>query len=383
LSLCPECGAPAHRICKAGFRSTSSGKVQRFLCKDCEHRFTLKSSQDLKKNPEHTKTCQICVSVEGAKNLVKVEPCKDGLAGATADFNGKLVESLWHVEKYRSYMKKQGFASSTVDRTIRLLRTLANRGANLLEPESVKLTIANQDHWKNTTKEHAVTAYNGFLKMLGKTWEPPKYNRVRKLPFIPQEREIDSLISGCSWRYSAFLKLLKETGMRSGEAWNLQWIDVDFERRSVSITPEKGSNPRILPISTELVAMLKALPKKSEKVFVGSLRHFRRGFRKQRKRISAKLRNPRINSITFHTLRHWKATMEYNKTKDLIHVQGILGHRSILSTRMYTQLVNFKEDDCHAKVAHNVNEACELVKQGFRYETGEYNDGGKIFRKPK
>jgi len=50
---------------------------------------------------------------------------------------------------------------------------------------------------------------------------------------------------------------------------------------------------------------------------------------------------------------------------------------------MYTQLVNFKEDDYHIKVARNVEEACELVKSGFQYVTGEYKDGGKIFKKPK
>jgi len=36
-----------------------------------------------------------------------------------------------------------------------------------------------------------------------------------------------------------------------------------------------------------------------------------------------------------------------------------------------------------SKVAHNVKEACELVDVGFEFVTGEYNDGGKIFRKPK
>ena len=59
------------------------------------------------------------------------------------------------------------------------------------------------------------------------------------------------------------------------------------------------------------------------------------------------------------------------------------GHRGILSTMMYTQLVNFREDDYHVNVATNVKEACELVKSGFQYVTGEYGDGGKIFKKPK
>jgi len=37
--------------------------------------------------------------------------------------------------------------------------------------------------------------------------------------------------------------------MRCGEAAKLKWVDVDFERRTVSVRAEKGSDPRILPIS--------------------------------------------------------------------------------------------------------------------------------------
>ena len=280
-------------------------------------------------------------------------------------------------------MKKQGYAESTITRRVKLLKTLNKRGGNLLDPESIKLVIAEQENWKTTTKEHAVTAYTSFLRILNIKWNPPKYLRVRKLPFIPSEVEVNDLISGCNKKTCAFLKLLKETGIRSGEAWQLQWTDFNFENRIVSITPEKGSNPRALPISNELISMLKAFPKKASKVFNGSIRHFRRNYRRQRKRIAQKLQNPRINHITFHTFRHFKATMEYHKTKDIIHVKQILGHKSINSTMLYTQLVSFKENDYHVKVANNVKEACELVKSGFRYVTGEYTDGGKIFRKPK
>lgn len=75
--------------------------------------------------------------------------------------------------------------------------------------------------------------------------------------------------------------------------------------------------------------------------------------------------------------------MEYHKTNNLMLVQQILGHRSILSTIGYTHLVKFRPDDYVVEVAKNVKEACGLVKAGFQYVTGEYDDGGKIFRKPK
>jgi len=47
---------------------------------------------------------------------------------------------------------------------------------------------------------------------------------------------------------------------------------------------------------------------------------------------SGKLNNPRILKIVLHALHHWKATMEYHKTKEIIHVMQILGHREIKFT---------------------------------------------------
>jgi integrase len=61
---------------------------------------------------------------------------------------------------------------------------------------------------------------------------------------------------------AALLQFLKETGARIGEALRLKWTDLDFERRVVSITPEKGSKPRILPISEKLIGMINILPRK-------------------------------------------------------------------------------------------------------------------------
>jgi hypothetical protein len=58
-----------------------------------------------------------------------------------------------------------------------------------------------------------------------------------------------------------------------------------------------------------------------------------------------------------------------------------LGHHNIQSTQIYTHLVNFEDDEWIVKVAHNVDEVCNLVKVSFQYVTGDYTDGEKIFRK--
>lgn len=102
---------------------------------------------------------------------------------------------------------------------------------------------------------------------------------------------------------------------------------------------------------------------------------------KQRKKISYKLQNPRINRITFHSLRHFYGTIEYNRTKDILHVKERLGHRNINSTLIYTHLVNFEGDEYHTSVAKNLKKDQELLEAGFEYVTER--DGAKIYRKRK
>jgi len=315
-------------------------------------------------------------------NLAEVESrIQEKAAGATTTQASELSISKSKIIEFAWWMKKEGFAEATITRRARILTTLTRRGADLLDPESVKGTIAKQQTWNLKTKEIAVEAYACFLKMVGGKWDPPIYKPVRKLPFIPTEQEIDSLIAGCNRKTSAFLQLLKETGMRCGEAWMLKLIDVDFENRLVKVTPEKCGDPRALKMSSKLVAMLNALPKTQPEVFKGSLRHFARSFRRQRLKVANKLQNQRILQITFHTFRHWKATMEYAHTKDILHVMKLLGHRSIQNTLLYTQLVNFEGDEFHSATAKSVEEAQKLVEVGFEYVC-DFNEV-KLFRKRK
>ena len=187
---------------------------------------------------------------------------------------------------------------------------------------------------------------------------------------------------------ATFLQLLKETGIRSGEAWQLTHNDIDTVTQTIRITAEKNSNPRIFHISQKLAAMLENLPQTSdEELFSGqskSLNHHRDGYNQQRKRISNKLKNPRLLRITFHTLRHFKGTMEYHRTKDILHVMQVLGHKSIKNTLLYVQLAEelFKDQQEYiSKVAKTPKDACSLIEAGFEYVCDV--DDAKIFRKRK
>jgi site-specific recombinase XerC len=105
--------------------------------------------------------------------------------------------------------------------------------------------------------------------------------------------------------------------------------------------------------------------------------------RGSRAKITENTKNPRLKRITFHTFRHWKATMEYHKTKDILHVMKMLGHKNINNTLMYTQLIKTDEDEFVSKVAKTGDETCELIELGYEYVTEFKDKGIKIFRKRK
>jgi integrase len=237
-------------------------------------------------------------------------------------------------------------------------------------------------------KENLSNHLERFYKWKDISFNKPRYTRVSKLPFIPTETEIDQLIGGVGKKTAAFLQFLKETGVRPGEAYAIKWIDIDAERSVVNIVPEKGSNPRQPKISSRLIAMLSALPHNWAYIFHRPeadsgilLDHFRRVFDRQRMKVSEKLENPRLRQISFKTLRHYRATVFYHQTKDILATMQMLGHRNIRNTLVYTHLVNWESDDFVCKVSKTVKEATELVESGFDYVCDV--EGYKLFRKRK
>ena len=376
---CPEC--TSQRLWKDGIRKTLQGDVQRYLCRDCGLRFSnspLKENfrQEISRSSSIGSTCQIGATPKAhglVKNLVKVEPLKEGPAGATktdkATIKGLIVQ-------FAFWLQKEGHKNSSYPQ---ILKRLANNGADLLDPESVKETIAKRK-CKDGTKILEVYAYDAFTRMLNIEWSKPHYVQEEILPFIPEERELDQLIAACkSKRMAAFLQTLKETFADPGEALKLRWIDLTGN--VISIRPVKGHSPRQLTISNKLIAMLNSLPRTEERIFPTTYTIMNRIFWRMKKRVANIVENPRLKAVTFNTFRHWGATMIYHQTRNLLLVKKILGHKRIDSTLKYTQLVCLKEDEYDVTAATTIEEDQELLKAGFEYVT-ERNDV-KLYRRPK
>ena len=280
-------------------------------------------------------------------------------------------------------MKKQGKANETITTTIQKLKRL-DKQCNINNPEEVKEVLANTT-WKNSSKHNVAVVYTGYLKYIGKKWERPKYKKQTALPFIPTEKELDTLIDKGTPKTSLLLQLLKETGARIGEATETKWTDIDLKRKTIHILAEKGSNSRILPISNKLINMLNKTHKQNEKIFPRNKHTLRITYEALRKRTANTEKNPRLNRITFHTFRHWKATTEYHNTKDIIHVKQLLGHKSIDSTMVYiniesaTHLTQHNQYTCTQ--ATTIEEITKLIENGHEYITDV--NGVKLFRKRK
>ena len=281
-------------------------------------------------------------------------------------------------------MKNNGRAENTYTARNRSLRQLA-RTCNLRNPEQIKAKIAELKI-KKSTKHKIVNSYGNFLEYLKIKWEPPTYKPDETLPFIPMEKEIDELIASLGNKTAPLVQLLKETGMRGEEAMLLKWQAIDTQQKTVNITPAKGSNPRILSISDKTIAMVNGMPKREEKIFYQKLSVYRTAYCKQRKRTSRKLSNPRILQIGFHTLRHWKGTTEYHNTKDIKHVQYILGHKHSDTTDIYINLEQASflttTDEWNTKISHNTEEEIELINAGFQLVRA-INQTTAIYKKRK
>ena len=57
--------------------------------------------------------------------------------------------------------------------------------------------------------------------------------------------------------------------------------------------------------------------------------------------------------------------MEYHKTKDILHVKKLLGHKNIQNTLVYTHLINFESEEFVCKVAKTLEECIQLLEAGL------------------
>lgn len=142
------------------------------------------------------------------------------------------------------------------------------------------------------------------------------------------------------------------TGMRIGEVCALQWQDVDFNQRIITVrhtvervyncelkstekiqsSPKTRNSCREIPVSKQLFQCLKTVKKKSTSPFVVGTSEHSKEPRVYRDYFSRLLKRLGIPQIVFHGLRHTFATRCIESLCDYKTVSVILGHSNVATT---------------------------------------------------
>ncbi len=281
-------------------------------------------------------------------------------------------------------MKKEAYAESTIRATGKRLRHLA-KNCSLENPEFVKGFIASKN-CSMAFKESLVEAYDIYCRANEIEWSKPFYQRYDRQPKIPTEEKLNMIIANASRKFALILSMMRDLGTRPIELTWLKVKDVDLDSGAVTITSAKYCVGRTLKVKPNTLAMLKTYVSEkklnqNDLLFPMQSSSISESYRRIRNRLSDKIGDASFKAIRLYDFRHFKASMTYHQTKDLLFVKNILGHKDLRTTLRYTQLIDFPNDEWFSAVAKNLQEACQLVEQGFEYVTEM--DNVKIFRKRK
>jgi integrase len=161
-------------------------------------------------------------------------------------------------------------------------------------------------------------------------------------------------VSGTCDHLTPIVLIALNTGMRRGELFSMQWIDIDFKAKNLAVRGEnsKTSKTRIIPLNNEAFSVLMKWEKQTTKklfIFPGKndkkLTDIKTAFKNLLKlakimtTAEAKQKElPIINGFWFHALRHTFASKLAMKGVDLNTIRELLGHSDIKMTMRYAHL---------------------------------------------
>ena len=250
------------------------------------------------------------------------------------------------IYKYLEYMESKNISSALDISYNNLLDYLKYLDDNKYEVSSVARKIVSIKAF------HKYLSENYNVVDISTNINTPKF--YRKLPNILTIEEVDNLLdikldTPFDYRNKAMLELMYSSGLRVSELINLELSDIDLNNNYVRCFG-KGSKERIVPVgeySSKYLSIYineyRDSMKKgyyTEKIFLNNhgKEMTRQGFFKIIKKIA---KDKDINkNITPHMLRHSFATHLLNNGADLRTIQEMLGHSSISTTQIYTNVTN-------------------------------------------
>lgn len=224
------------------------------------------------------------------------------------------------------------------------------------KPKSVKRKIAALKAFFHYLEEEEILPENPFHKLKIHMQQPKTLPRVVPLHLIEAMlrtayAEIGDTKGNAhrtAVRDAAVMEMLFATGVRVSELCGLNVKDVDFSRACIMVWG-KGAKERLLYIGNiEVLDTLKRYLSLSDHSTDSPLFLNKRGNRLSEQSVRTILRKYEQKAnltlhVTPHMFRHSFATLLLEEGVDIRYIQKMLGHSSIVTTQIYTDVATAKQ----------------------------------------
>ena len=168
------------------------------------------------------------------------------------------------------------------------------------------------------------------------------FKETPKEPRSLDKEEVTRLLQECPTHIYALVATALNTGLRRDELFHLEWSDLDFKKRTITVRNKedwhtKNYESRTIPMNSFLFEVLRNHPRhiNSNYVFCNPQGKVWNSIRRS---LSNAAKRAGIGHIGLHALRHTFASQLVMASVDLRTVQKWMGHKSIKTTMRYAHL---------------------------------------------
>jgi len=181
-----------------------------------------------------------------------------------------------------------------------------------------------------------------YEKVLNRKYDKIDFQRPRSEKKLPQVidktfimKQIDKIEN---LKHKAIITLAYSVGLRVSEVINLKMTDIDSARMLITIRQAKGRKDRIVPLSENVLVLLRKYYKQykpKEYLFNGQFE-----LKYSAGSCNQLVKNYLGKQYHFHLLRHSCFTALLESGTDLRIIQKVAGHSSSKTTERYTHVSN-------------------------------------------
>ena len=249
-------------------------------------------------------------------------------------------------------LKLGGLQPKTVDAYARAIRRIGNYFDCRIDSLSSDQLL---DYFNELLEEHSWSSVKldlyglkfFYSRVLHKTWKdiplikPPKTSRIPDILSVEQTGQLFAATNTLS--YKVFFFTCYSMGLRLGEGIRLTVGDIDANNMRVHIRDAKGNKDRLVPLPDKTLRVLRdfwAVHRHPHFLFPSRKRGLKNAHLVDQPldrggiqtAMQAVVQQLGIKKISCHSLRHSYATHMLEAGVDLLELQKILGHVSILTT---------------------------------------------------